>query len=146
MSTTVALDPARRPSSPAEPARPELEVVAAPSVRRGRPRVVLASALVTGIGCVMAAQLLLSIGTDAEAFTAHRLQAESTSLVRQQQVQTEALEALAAPQRVAAAAAALGMVPSVSPAYLRIGDGRVLGAAAAAKRTARSPLGGLTGR
>lgn len=145
MSTTVAFDPARRPSSPTAPARPALEVVAAPSVRRARPRVVLAAALVTGVGCVMAAQLLLSIATDAEAFTAHRLQAESVSLTRQQQVQTEAIEAIAAPQRVATAAAALGMVPSVSPAYLRIGDGRVLGSAAAAKRTARSPLVGLTG-
>lgn len=145
MSTTFAIDPARRPSMPAPLARPELEVVAAPQVRRGRPRVVLASALVTGVGCVMAAQLLLSIGTDAEAFTAHRLQAASTSLMRQQQVQTEAIEALGAPQRLAAAADALGMVPSVSPAYLRLRDGRVLGAAVPATRAARSPLGNLTG-
>lgn len=144
MSTTFAIDPVRRPSVPAPLARPDLEVVAAPSVRRGRPRVVLASALVAGVACVMAAQLLLSIGTDSEAFSAHRLQAESVSLLRQQQVQTEALESLAAPERLAADATALGMVPSVSPAYLRVRDGRVLGAATPAHRT-RSRLGGLTG-
>ena len=149
MSTAVAYDPARRGSAPlpsgaAPGAAPvELEAVAARAVRRARPRVVLAGMTVAGVGGILAAQLLLSIGTDAQAYALHSLQATSTTLTRERDVQVEALQRLAAPQHLARAAVGLGLVPSVTPAYLRLGDGRVLGSAAPASGKAAVGTGAV---
>src|SRR5919199_4149293 len=126
MSTAHAIDPIRSLSLPTawETGRPDLRAVPA---RAARPRVLAAGALLTGVTCVLAAQLLVSIQTAQGAYTVDRLQATSTALAREQQVRAEALETLASPQHLAKRAAALGMVPAAYPAYLRLSDGAVVG-------------------
>jgi hypothetical protein len=132
MSSAFAIDPVRRPTAPIAPAyRPESAEpapAARPALRPGvRPKVLGASLIVAGVGCVLAAQLVLSIGTADGAFRLQSLQTRSVELAREQVVRTEQLQTLAAPQHVAARAAALGMVPQDAPAYLTR-DGAVLGA------------------
>jgi hypothetical protein len=147
MSTAFAFDPVRRPA----PARPveAAPVVAAPPLAApralpvARPKVVAAAAVLGGAVCVVVAQLLLSIGTANGAYRLAELEQRSDVLTRQQQVQAESLQALAAPQHLAAQAAALGMVPDDSAAYLDARTGRVLGSTEATAGTVRHP-GGIT--
>ena len=146
MSTAYAFDPVRRPL----PARPveAPPAVATPAVAPraapiARPKVLAGAVVLGGVVCVVAAQLLLSIGTANGAYRLAELQQHSDVLARQQQVQAESLQALAAPQHLAARAAALGMVPDDSPAYLDARSGRVLGSTSAAVGAAQRP-GGIT--
>lgn len=147
MSTAYAFDPVRRPA----PARPleTAPLVAAPPMAApralpvARPKVLAAAAVLAGATCVVAAQLLLSIGTAHGAYRLAALEQRSDVLSRQQQVQAESLQSLAAPQHLAARAAALGMVPDDSPAYLDARTGRVLGGVDATAGTAKQP-GGIT--
>ncbi|MDQ1530248.1 MAG: hypothetical protein QOE37_353 [Microbacteriaceae bacterium] len=146
MSSALAIDPVRRPTptsaaaAAALPSRPDpapdLRPAPAAAPRVSRTRLLAASALVAGVGCVLGAQLVLSIGTADGAFRLNALHARSAQLARQQQVRSEQLQALAAPQHLAAAAAALGMVPQDAPAYLQAGSGTVLGTRVPAARTA----------
>jgi hypothetical protein len=122
------LAPAGSPLSPALP-------------RVGRAKVLLAGSLVAGVGCVLAAQLVLSIGTADAAYRIDALTTRSVQLARQQQVSREQLQVLASPQHLAAAATALGMVRQDSPAYLELGSGRVLGSRTAATRGSADDLG-----
>lgn len=151
MSTAYAFDPVRRPG-PVAPAFPVAAppVVAAPAAAPAarplarplaRPRVLAGAAVMAGLVAVVAAQLLLSIGTADGAYRLAELQQRSDVLARQQQVQAESLQALAAPQRLAARAAALGMVPDDSPAYLDARTGAVLGSTAATDGVAKRPGG-----
>jgi hypothetical protein len=128
MSSAFAIDPVRRPTAPLAPERPApaADPVAVPR-RATRPRVLGASLIVAGVGCVLATQLVLSIGTADGAFRLQALQDRSVELSRQQVVRAEQLQTLAAPQHLAARAAALGMVPQDVPAYLTR-SGTVLGA------------------
>ena len=147
MSTAFAFDPVRRPA----PARPveAAPVVAAPPAAApralpvARPKVVAAAAVLGGAVCVVVAQLLLSIGTANGAYRLAELEQRSDVLTRQQQVQAESLQALAAPQHLAAQAAALGMVPDDSAAYLDARTGRVLGSTEATSGSVQHP-GGIT--
>jgi hypothetical protein len=147
LSTAYAFDPVRRPlpARPVEapPAVDTTPAVAPRSAPIARPKVLAGAAVLGGVVCVVAAQLLLSIGTANGAYRLAELQQHSDVLARQQQVQAESLQALAAPQHLAARAAALGMVPDDSPAYLDATSGKVLGSTSAAVGSARVP-GGIT--
>ncbi|MDH2444711.1 hypothetical protein QDR37_12215 [Amnibacterium sp. CER49] len=147
MSSAFAFDPVRRPTPASMAAAallpaplPPLESPLAParsplaSPRVGRAKVLLAGSLVAGVGCVLAAQLVLSIGTADAAYRIDALTTRSVQLARQQQVGREQLQVLASPQHLAAAATALGMVQQDAPAYLELGSGRVLGSRTAATR------------
>jgi hypothetical protein len=138
MSSAFAIDPVRRPTAPLAPERPApaADPVAVPR-RATRPRVLGASLIVAGVGCVLATQLVLSIGTADGAFRLQALQDRSVELSRQQVVRAEQLQTLAAPQHLAARAAALGMVPQDVPAYLTR-SGTVLGAQSVAASPAVS--------
>lgn len=149
MSTALAYEPVRRPSAmlpaPLQPAPAPVETprrAAAPeAVPVARTRVVAAAALVGLAACFVGAQLVLSIGTAQGAYTLASLQQRSDVLTRQQQSQQEALRSLAAPQRLAAKAAALGMVPDDSPAYLDARTGKVLGSVDVTKGGSTAPGG-----
>lgn len=152
MSTALAYEPARRPITRPNPvtAAPQPEAAPRESPRPSaapiraaapRPRVLAAAALVGVAACIVGAQLVLSIGTAQGAYEVAALQQRSDALQREQQAQQEALRALAAPQRLAARAAALGMVPDDSPAYLDARSGRVLGSASATTGSASAPGG-----
>jgi hypothetical protein len=132
LSTAFAFEPVRRPL-PARPveAPPVVDTppaAAAPRVSpRARPKVLAVSVVLGGATCVVVAQLLLSIATANGAYRLAALQAQSDVLTHRQQVASEALLAEAAPQRLAARAKALGMVPDDSPSYLDATTGKVLG-------------------
>jgi hypothetical protein len=135
LSTAYAFDPVRRPlpARPVEASPVATELVSAPPAAAprisplARPKVLAASVVLGGAVCVVVAQLLLSIATANGAYRLAALQQQSDVLTHQQQVASEALLAEAAPQRLAARAKALGMVPDESPAYLDAATGRVLG-------------------
>lgn len=140
MSTAFAYA-ARRPSgvahatgefdqAPEVAERPGLIALPAPAIGR-KPSVVVAGALLAGVGCVLALQLVISIQSAAGAYSVDALTARSIALAREEAVRRETLAALAAPQHLAARATELGMVPSVQAAYLRVPDGRVVGSDAA---------------
>src|SRR4051794_9635938 len=109
MSTAHAIDPIRSLRTGALPGgwetgRPDLAALPGREDAH-RPRVLAAGALLAGVTCVLAAQLLVSIQTAQGAYTVDRLQATSTALAREQQVRAEALETLASPQHLAQRAA-----------------------------------------
>jgi len=80
---------------------------------------------------------LLAFNTSMQqaSFTATALQERATVLNAQQQSLQMSLERLRDPQRLAVRARAMGLVPAPSPAFLRLSDGKILGAPAPALAT-----------
>lgn len=72
---------------------------------------------------------LLAFNTSMQqaSFTATALETRAASLAAQRQSLSMANERLRDPQRLAAAAKRLGMVPPPNPAFIRLSDGKVLG-------------------
>jgi hypothetical protein len=64
-----------------------------------------------------------------DAFRLHALQVQSRVLADQEQALQREVEQLQSPQSLASRATAQGMVPGGPPAFLRLSDGKVLGAA-----------------
>jgi hypothetical protein len=92
--------------------------------------------------------LLLMFNTSMQqaSFKATRLEERATLLnAKEQQLRME-LDMLRDPQRVSEEAASLGMVPMVTPAFLRLSDGTVLGVAAPATGDTRIRLKDLPPR
>ncbi|GAC1440416.1 MAG: hypothetical protein NVSMB55_04980 [Mycobacteriales bacterium] len=73
--------------------------------------------------------LLLNTVLAQDAFRLHSLQVQSRLLADQEQGLQREVEQVQSPQSLAARAIALGMVPGGPPAFLRLSDGKVLGAA-----------------
>jgi hypothetical protein len=87
--------------------------------------------------------LLLNTHMQQVSFHATALQGHAERLHAQEQSLRMQLDRLRDPQRVATQAQALGMVPMVNPAFLRLSDGAELGnpvAAAPADRQRITPL------
>ena len=131
MSAVPLLDPTRgsrgrTPQAESQPAH--VEIVSSRNQRRARPRLGAALITVGGLFLILAAQLLLSIATSEGAYAISSLQTEQAELARDEQVLTENLQVLEAPQHLATEAQGLGMVANTSAAYLRLADGTVLGA------------------
>jgi hypothetical protein len=123
----AAARPALRPSHAARPTpvRPRLTVV--PPLRAPAPKapfVLLVGALLTaGLGGL----LFLHTAIAEDSFRLHDLTTRSAVLTDRQQALEQEIAALAAPQRLASRARALGMVRSENPAFIRTADGRILG-------------------
>jgi hypothetical protein len=76
--------------------------------------------------------LLFNTSMQQSSFAATALEGQATTLAaRQQSLQME-LDRLRDPQRIAAAAQDLGMVQACTPAFLRLGSGKVTGQACVA--------------
>jgi type IV secretory pathway VirB10-like protein len=105
-------------------------VVAAPAPDRARTAFVALCLVLLGGGLL--ALLLVNTAMANGSFRLHDLQAASDQLTDRQQALRQDIAVQAAPERLAARARALGMVPSGSAAFLRLSDGRVLGVAKAA--------------
>ena len=75
----------------------------------------------------MPAVLLMNIALTRGAYDVQGVQRDVTLLSEREQALTERLAAEAAPARLSERATALGMVPSTSPAFIRLSDGAVLG-------------------
>jgi hypothetical protein len=127
----------------AEEQRPShLEVVSTRSQRRSRPRAVYAVVAIGMLFGIVVSQLLLSIAVSQGAYQLSSLGVEQTQLQRSYQAASEDLNRLTSPQNLAANANALGMVSNSNPAYLRLSDAAVLGAAVPASGTAGTVTGG----
>lgn len=132
---SAAATAAALPIPTTRPAR-RLEAVPAPAPRR-RPRLLYGVIAVAGAVTIGAAQMGLSILTTQGSYEVSQLTREQRDLTYQKQILTDDVAGLNSPQYLAANASALGMVIAESPNYLRLSDGAVLGAGAAA-------LGGST--
>jgi hypothetical protein len=107
--------------------RARLSVVPRPALsgRAARvPFVTLVSLLLIG---GVAGLLFFNTSMQQTSFTATALEGKASVLQAQRQSLQMQLDALRDPQRVAARAKRLGMVPPVSPAFVELGSGRVLG-------------------
>jgi hypothetical protein len=128
---------------PAEEERAShLEVVPTRSQRRARPRAMYAIVAVGMLFGIVVAQLLMSIAVSQGAYQLSSLQTKQTELQRSLQAASEDLGRLTSPQNLAANANALGMVSNSNPAYLRLSDGAILGAAVPATGAAGTVTGG----
>jgi hypothetical protein len=106
------------------------EIVTTREQRRARPRVLYAVITVGGLFGLFLVQLLLSIVIAGGAYQISDLQVQQRELVREQDALVETLNLMASPQSVGAKAESLGMVLGAStPAFLRLSDGTIVGAA-----------------
>jgi hypothetical protein len=119
-------------TQPARPpvriARPRLRVVPAPQ----RSAAGLAVLCVSLLGFGLLVLLLLNISIGKGAYQLTELQQQQRDLADQQQALTEQVQAQSAPQKLAAAAKKLGMVPASNPAFVDPANGHVKGDPAAA--------------
>lgn len=127
MSTaTLHQQPSRQATQRRRPVgQPPVRALPAPSTPPARAPFVatVLVLLVLGLGSLLLLNTLLAQGS----FTLHTLDARVGELADREQALQQRVAELAAPQRLARRASALGMVPSVNPAFLRASDGKVLG-------------------
>lgn len=131
MSTPVAQVRSRVPRiAEAAVERARLTVVPRGATRAPRmPFVTLVSVLlVSGV----VGLLLFNTHMQNGSFVTTSLEARATALAAKQESLQMTMDRMRDPQRVAARAKRLGMVPAASPAFLRLSDGQVLGNPAAA--------------
>ena len=84
--------------------------------------------VVTGLLIVgMVVILVINTSLAQGAFTVSELQSERAALAQEEQRLVEAVTAASAPELLEQQARDLGMVPSVSPVFLKVPSGRVLG-------------------
>lgn len=121
----TALQPQRRPGEAEPPVPPRLRVAPpAPVIAPRAPFVALVLVLViTGVIGI----LVLNTKIAENAFRLHDLRQEQGSLDRQQQRLERELARKASPGELAAAGARNGLVPSRTPAYIVLPDGRQIG-------------------
>jgi hypothetical protein len=124
MSSATITRPAPRRRSTTRPVRPVRPVAAPASAPARAPFIVVVLVLLTvGLGTLLLLNTLLAQGS----FTLQRVNAQVASLADREQALQQKASQLAAPQRLARNAQALGMVPSQNPAFLRSEDGKILG-------------------
>jgi hypothetical protein len=128
----AAAGPAKAPAPRRTPgasrpvgARPRLTVV--PPIHAGVPRapfVLLVGALLTA---GLAGLLFLHTALAEDSFRVHDLTERSAVLTDREQALAQEIAEVASPARLSVRAAALGMVRSENPAFIRISDGKILG-------------------
>jgi hypothetical protein len=132
-STATARVPARpiaRPVARERPLQPRLRVVA-PTQHRSAAGLALVCVVLLGAGLL--ALLLLNISIGKGAYTLTELRSQQRQLVESQQALAEQVEAQSAPQKLAAAALKLGMVPQPNSVFVTLPDGTVEGQPAIAQ-------------
>ncbi len=105
---------------------PALRVVAPPRAERAS-RGVFVLIVVTLLAAGFLTNLLINTSMAQGAFRIGDLQREATKLTEAQAVLREQVAALSAPTVLEAKARALGMVPTDSPVFLSVPDGKVIG-------------------
>src|SRR5690606_21711310 len=96
--------------------------------RRRRPRVAYAIVALAGAVAIAAAQMGLSLATTEASYELRALTAEQSELNWQKQELTDSIAGLSSPQYLAANAESLGMVIDQAPSFLRLSDGKIVGA------------------
>ncbi|WP_336646222.1 hypothetical protein [Microbacterium sp. USHLN186] len=123
---TARIQPRPEPQpSPSAPRR--LAPVTAPAPRR-RPKLAYAALALGGALAIGAAQMAVSLATTQDAFVLAQLSSQQHELDLQKQAVHENIVGISSPQALAAKADALGLVVAGSASYLRLSDGKVLGA------------------
>ena len=117
--------PLRSPLPKQEPRRSPLRLV--PPRRSSAAKTPFAVVLVVVLAGGLLGLLLLNTLVAQQSFALHDLGAMDRQLAQQEQDLTRQVQDLEAPSSLAARAAALHMVPSGPPAFLRLSDGKVLG-------------------
>ena len=131
-AAATATRPVPRPSRPAStPRGTSLRLVVARRSQAARAPFVIAVVLLLGAGLL--GLLALNTVLAQDAFTLHTLQGNGHVLADREQALQRAVSDLQSPASLAARATALGMVPGGSPAFLRLRDGKVLGAPSAGR-------------
>jgi len=118
----------RQVTRPQPARRPSLALVPAGARRARTSRTPFAAVVVALLAAGLLGLLVLNTALAQDAFRLHTLKQDSRALEDREQVLTREVEALRAPQALAARATALGMVQAGPPAFLRLPDGTVLGA------------------
>lgn len=135
---TAPARPSTRPGTRPAPSRTELRLVPAPRRRRAARApfvVVLLSLLAGGLVGLLLLNTVLAQG----AFTVSDLKQRAATLTDQEQALLQVVAVEQSPQKLAARAIALGMVPSTNPAFIRLSDGAVLGVPTPGKVTKLLP-------
>ncbi len=122
--------------------RARLTLVPRPLVGRSSraarvPFVALVSLLLVG---GVAGLLFFNTSMQQASFKATAMEQKAQVLIAQRQGLQMQLDTLRDPQRVALRAKAMGMVPPASPAFIRLGDGKVLGTPMRAVADDRFPI------
>ena len=110
--------------------RPALRLVAA--VRTDAPRAPFVAVVVCLLVAGLLGLLVLNTVLAKDAFALHTITQDGRALADREQTLSREVEDLRSPQALAARAAELGMVQAGPPAFLRLPDGAILGAATAA--------------
>ena len=118
--------PARPRPTPQGPPAPRLRVVRAPE--HGRTRVPFILACMAVLAGALLSALLLNTSMASTAYAKYDLSNELGKLDQDAQDRQADLDAKASPAQLAAAASALGMVPTNGTGWLRLSDGSVQGA------------------
>ena len=126
MSTPARVMPLRSPL-PKEAPRRTSPLRLVPPRRSSAAKTPFAAVLVVLLGGGLLGLLLLNTMVAQQSFSLHDLSAKDKALTQQEQDLNQQVQDLEAPASLAARAAALHMVPSGAPAFLRLSDGKVLG-------------------
>lgn len=97
-------------------------------VARRRPKLAGAVLALAGAVAIGAAQMGLSLAATQDSFVVADLNAQQRALTLEKQALQDELAGLSSPQSLASRADALGLVVAGSASYLRLSDGKVLGA------------------
>jgi hypothetical protein len=131
--------PAARPAQLAAPR--SLSLISSPGLPLLRPaRTPFVGLVVLLIVAGLMALLTLNTALQQASFTVSRLERQSAALLDREQALAQQVAVQEAPQRLAERARALGMVPSETPAFIRAGDGTVLGLPTPANRPVEVPV------
>jgi hypothetical protein len=126
MSTLVSQARARAPRF-AESAVERARLSLVPVRRTRPPRAPFAVLVFAILGAGVVGLLMFNTHMQQASFYATRLQQQADDLTARQQALDMDLERLRAPQRLAEAGKALGMVAPGVPAFVRLSDGTVIG-------------------
>ena len=118
--------PRARSSRQAAPPK-RLRLVAPPQSSVGRTPFVVVVLTVISLGLV--GLIFMSTVLQSQSFELAKLDRQATALQTEQESLTHDLNALKSPAGLAAAAVSYGMVPNANPVFLRLSDGKVIGAA-----------------
>lgn len=118
----------RPPARP--PARSRLRAVPSRAPRPHGAAFVVLLVIVLAVG--MVGLLMLNTSMQRSAFALEDLQDRAASLTVRRQLLEQQVQRMRSPERLARRATDLGMVQMASPVFLRLEDGRVLGAPSAA--------------
>lgn len=105
--------------------KPELRLIA--GTKNKRFSVLMPALCVVSVTAFVAAQMLFTNLTSEGAYELYNLRRQQRDTLRVERVLSQNTMSLTSPQNLADNAKSLGMVQNISPAYLRLSDGAILG-------------------